>query len=342
VVERRGRGMGDWIWVVPGELAPPPTEISPKVTATITSGHRTERRSGDVDDVEGDGVDVAEALEEFSHTDSRPGYSAFYYDPDDEDEIDELSNELSASKPSGRSPEARSDVGPLEVNVLGTVEVRGWLVTPSRKILTELACYLALHQGRPASGEELRTALRRTSDDAAELSAKTLRNNMSELKRSLGAELFPQSRGVGYCLSGPLRCDWLTFKALVAQADDSGADPATVLRSALSLVRGRPFADVDFGWAAREFLLSEMEGAIRAAARRLASHSLEAHDFAGALFSFRRGLLASPFDFALWEGALRAAAGVGTDELASTWRDAQATLGDDASEFARLVEELKE
>ena len=192
------------------------------------------------------------------------------------------------------------------------------------------------------SGDELRAALRRNSDYAVELSPKTLRNNMSELKRSLGPELFPQCRGVGYSLSGPLRCDWLTFKELAAGADEPGADRVASLRSALSLVRGRPFADVDFGWAAREFLLSEMEGAIREAARRLATLSLEVHDFAGALFSYRHGLLASPFDFALWEGALRSAAGVGADEVASTWRDAKATLGDDASEFVRLVEGFKE
>ena len=339
---RHGRGMGDWIWVVPGEPAPPPVDISPKVSAPITSGHGTERLSDDVGDVNDDGVDAEGVLEEFGHIDSRPGYSAFFYDPDDDEEIDDRFDELSASAPSGGSPLVRSEVGPLEINVLGPVEVRGWLITPTRKILTELACYLALHQGRPVSGEALRAAMRRTSDDAAELSPKTLRNSMSELKRLLGPELFPHSRGVGYGLSGPLRCDWLTFKELVAEADVPGTDPPAALRSALSLVRGCPFADVDFGWAAREFLLSEMEGAIRVAAGRLGAHALEAHDFAGALFSFRRGLLASPFDFALWEGALRSAAGVGPDELASTWRDAQATLGDDASEFARLVERLKE
>ncbi len=336
--------MGDWIWVVPGEPAPPPADIDPKISVAAISRHGTARISVEVDgETRRDGIDVAEALEEFSHTHSRPGYSAFYYEPNDDEEIDELSDELSASTTTdGSSPRVRSDVGPLEVNVLGPVEVRGWLITPTRKILTELACFLALHQGRPVSGEELRAALRRTSDDAVEISAKTLRNNMSELKRSLGPELFPQSRGVGYGLSGPLRCDWLSFKALVVEAEDPRADPSAALRSALSLVRGRPFADVDFGWAAREFLLSEMERAIRAAARRMAAHALEAHDFAGALFSFQRGLLASPFDFALWEGALRAAAGVGTDELASAWRDAQVTLGDDATEFARLAEGLKE
>jgi hypothetical protein len=335
--------MGDWIWVVPGEPVPPPADIGSKRAATLTSLHRTEWASDAVDDETRDnGVDVADALEQFSHADSRPGYSAFYYDPDDEKEIDEFSDELSASNPlGGSSPQVRSDVGLLEVNVLGPVEVRGWLITPTRKILTELACYLALHKGRPVSGEELRAALRRTSDNAGELSAKTLRNNMSELKRSLGPELFPQSRGAGYTVSGPLRCDWITFKELVAEADDSGADSAAALRSALSLVRGRPFADVDFGWAAREFLLSEMEGTIRAAARRLAARVLETHDFGGALFSFRRGLLASPFDFALWEGALRSAAGVGANELASTWRDAQATLGDDALELARLAAGLR-
>ncbi len=332
--------MGDRIWVIPGEPTPPPTEIDQKTATATTSWHRTDQPSGDVEGATEE-HDV-NPLEAFSHTDSRPGYGTYYYDPEDDEEIDEFADEFTTDTPVGGSPlPARSDVGLLEINVLGPVEVRGWLIAPKRKLLTELACYLALHQDRPMSGEELRAALRRNSDDWGELNPKTLRNNMSELKRSLGPELFPSSRGAGYSLSGPFRCDWVTFQALVAEADDPGADTAATLRSALTLVRGRPFADVDFGWVAREFLLSEMERAIRDAARRLAALALEADDFECALFSFRRGLLASPFDFALWEGALRAAAGVGPDELASTWRDCQATLGDDAAEFAPLVEELR-
>ena len=135
--------------------------------------------------------------------------------------------------------------------------------------------------------------------------------------------------------------DWMTFRDLVGQAGASADSEVTQLRSALTLVRGRPFGDVDYPWVLREFLVSEMEVAIGAATRRLAALSLEANDLAGASFALRRGLLASPYDLELWEGALRAAGGMGAAELARTWRDAQATLGADAQELAPLVDGLR-
>jgi hypothetical protein len=68
---------------------------------------------------------------------------------------------------------------------------------------------------------------------------------------------------------------------------------------------------------------------------------MEAGDPATASFAARRGLLVSPFDVTLWEIALRAAAGVSGDQLARTWRDARATLGEDAAELAELVRSLE-
>jgi len=46
------------------------------------------------------------------------------------------------------------------VRVLGPVEVESWRRVPDRAIVTELACYLALHTDRAMSGDELRFALR--------------------------------------------------------------------------------------------------------------------------------------------------------------------------------------
>ena len=112
MVARNGRGMGDWIWVTPGEPTPPPVDIAPRFVTKITAWHRTESVSHQVDDeTRSNGVDVAEGLEEFSHTDSQPGYGAFYYDPGDE-EIGDLSDDLSPGTLSGGSPPARSEVVP--------------------------------------------------------------------------------------------------------------------------------------------------------------------------------------------------------------------------------------
>ena len=114
-----------------------------------------------------------------------------------------------------------------------------------------------------------------------------------------------------------------------------------VLKEALSLVRGRPFTGVTYNWAFSELLVSEMEVGVSEAACRLAALSMAAGDPATAAFAARRGLLPSPFDVTLWEIALRAAAAVSADELARTWRDARATLGDDAAEVAELGRSLK-
>ena len=92
------------------------------------------------------------------------------------------------------------------VKVLGTVEVEGWRVPPKRKIVSELACYLALHAGRPVSGEELRAAL--WPDVDSEASAKSLRNYMSELRRALGSEHVPLAQGTGYAVAVTVVSDW--------------------------------------------------------------------------------------------------------------------------------------
>ena len=286
--------------------------------------------------------EVERALEEFASSDSRPGYGAFYDDREEGEDGDEFADELIfVEAGDDESPQTESDEsGIIEVNVMGPVEVTGWLTPPTRRVIAELACYLALHPNRAISGEELRAALRRDSTEA-ELSAKTLRNNMSELRRLLGPEVVPLAGGNGYRLSDRVRTDWTTFRDLVDRAGASADSEVTLLRSALTLVRGRPFGDVDYPWVLREFLVSEMEVAIGAATRRLAALSLEANDLAGASFALRRGLLASPYDLELWEGALRTAGGMGAAELARTWRDAQATLGADAQELAPLVDGLR-
>jgi DNA-binding SARP family transcriptional activator len=281
------------------------------------------------------------ALRDFTGSDSRPGFGAFY-DDREEDEIDEFGDEplFVESHGEGSLWTGHDASGVIEVKVIGPVEVTGWLTPPTRRVITELACYLALHPSSAVSGEELRAALRRDSAEV-ELSAKTLRNNMSELRRLLGSEIVPLAGANGYRLSSRVRSDWAAFQDFVDKAGDSTAHEASRLQSALTLVRGRPFADTDYPWVLREFLVSEMEVAIGAASRRLAAISLEAHDLAGALFALRRGLLASPYDLELWEEALRAAAGLGAGELTRTWRDAQATLGADAREFTPLVDRLR-
>jgi hypothetical protein len=332
IVARHGRGAGSWIWVIPGVPGPFPEELAQQADPAMDSSIIVEAPTDEVE----------RALREFAGSDSRPGYSAFYDDREARDEIDEFANKLIfvESRGEGLPRTGLDESRVIEVNVMGPVGVTGWLTPPTRRVISELACYLALHPNRAISGEELRAALRKDSAEV-ELSAKTLRNNMSELRRLLGPKAVPLAGGNGYRMSDRVRTDWSTFRDLVVQAGVSPDFEATRLRSALTLVRGRPFADVDYPWVLREFLVSEMEVAIGAATRRFAALSLQANDPAGASFALRRGLLASPYDLELWEGALRAASGLGAGELTRTWRDAQATIGPDAQELAPLAERLR-
>ena len=327
----RGVGLRPWIWVAPGE--PPRSGVAPDDVgrsleqASVLSARVDEHGLGAEDD-------VARALRAAEYADDRPGFGTFFYDP--EDEADDLFSEFAAvdelAAQSTETPPAA-----LEVNVLGPVEVHGWRVVPKRKLLHELACYLALHPGRPLGSDELRSALWGRDDGTIEASAKSLRTYMSELRRSLGPEHLPPRRGAGYGLSGEVTTDWARFRALASRAQGAPDDELDLLHAALELVRGRPFAGVDYQWVYAEFLVSEMEVAIGSAARRLAELSTKRGDLTMATFANRRGLVACPFDFALWEGALASAAGLGADEFARTWRDAQATLGADASQLQELV-----
>jgi hypothetical protein len=250
----------------------------------------------------------------------------------DEDEEEEPRLDLAPpgvfifTEPAHTSEGARSMI---EVRVLGPVEIIGWLVLPDRAIVTELVCFLALHQGRPISGEELRAALR--PDPEHEARAKSLRTYMSLARAALGSDILPVGTGAGYGLGPGVQTDWDTFLTLSGPAADAAA-----LRRALELVRGRPFAGVaasTYGWVFSELLVSEMEVAIASASRRLAELALGAGDLDVALWATRQGLLGVSGDLGLWEIHLTAAARGGSDAFTRACRDAEAALGADAADL---------
>jgi two-component SAPR family response regulator len=219
------------------------------------------------------------------------------------------------------------------VKVLGDVEVEGWLELPRRSVITELAVYLAMHPSRPLSGGELRNALWPETDTATEASAKSLRTYMSELRRLLGADVVPSARGGGYSFSTGVLSDWAMVQYLVGQSLVEGLDSLgqrELLYEALWLVRGRPFSGVNYNWVFSELLLSEIEGTIRRAAIRLFELCIEVGDWTNALFAVRKGLLASPYEQYLWGNALSLSAELGPSDLERTWRECQATLGEQA------------
>jgi len=173
----------------------------------------------------------------------------------------------------------------VTVRVLGPVEVEGWRRVPERAIVTELACYLALHPDRAMSGDELRFALR--PDAETDISAKSLRSYMSLLRTSLGGDLVPPATTEGYRISPLVVSDWGLFERLIppgAELDD--------LVAALKLVRGRPFSGVDssgYGWVYAELLMSRIEVSIATVAAFVADACLRLEDLASAMWAGTAG-----------------------------------------------------
>lgn len=242
---------------------------------------------------------------------------------------DEVGDEVASPVPTTTSPASSSphhQASAAEVRVLGPIEVVGWREKPERAIVTELACFLALHGDRPISGDELRTAL--WPDDAKEASAKSLRTYMSLLRKAFGTDRVPQGTAAGYRLAPDVLVDWVRFTELT----QSGCSEQDLL-AALGLIRGRPFAGApshSFGWIYSELLVSEMEVAIVRAAGHLADTQVEREDLGGAARAIDQGLLAVPSDIGLWEYRLLIAKRRGPDDFNRACRDAEAVLGEDA------------
>lgn len=203
VIARSRSGQGAYVWVVPGIPGPSPEELKLVGESMTTAGYDSMRAEPE----EGTEALLVGALEAVAAAGDRPGYGDFYYDPDNDAEVDEFAEELDLieltdlATTEGEVPRVTGEE--VLVKVLGPVEIEGWRETPRRRVVAELACYLALHAGRPISGEVLRAAL--WPDVDSEASAKSLRNYMSELRRALGSEHVPTARGTGYSVSTSVR-----------------------------------------------------------------------------------------------------------------------------------------
>jgi DNA-binding SARP family transcriptional activator len=321
VIAARGQGVGErWVWVTNSTRPRADVFRAPGPVAALR--HHL-LASLHVDDATADAfVDAlrAEGWEDESNEQW-----------DEDDGFEKLENAESVGE---AAPVTALETTGVQVRVLGPVEVIGWTQRPDRAVVTELACYLALHQDRVIPGEELRVAL--WPDAAREMSGKSLRTYMSLLRKALGPENVPVGSGSGYRVGDGVSTDWLRFRELTG----AGATAAQ-LREALELVRGRPFAGVpstSFGWVFSELLVSEIEVGVIDAARRLAEELSGNGDLTGASWAVRQGLLAVPTDYRLWELQLAIGGRQGRGELARARRDAEAALGDDAVDlFTQVV-----
>jgi len=192
-------------------------------------------------------------------------------------------------------PTSKARALPIEVAVLGNVQVNG---TPEsfryRRRLTELVAFLAMHP-EGATTDTFAAAMwpdRRVP-------VQTLANRLSETRRALGlaSDGRPRLRKQGRRhLIVEAETDWDRFRDLAAEARD-----AKSWRSALALVRGRPFGDLDRGeWAQLEGFGAAIEASVVDVACRLGDDALSHGDGGLAHWAALQGLLVSPWDERLY------------------------------------------
>jgi DNA-binding SARP family transcriptional activator len=189
----------------------------------------------------------------------------------------------------------------IEVKVLGQIEIRGAAREFTRAWASELVVYLAMHSNG-ASNEAWATALwpdRLMAPSSLHSTASVARRSLGQGRN--GIDHLPRSHG-RLALSGTVGTDWARFVAL-ADSDD-----AERWRSALELVRGRPFDGLrSSDWPILEGIGPAIEAAVVDLSGRLAGSCLSRGDPRGAQWAGRQGLLVSPYDERLYRMLMRAA-----------------------------------
>ena len=205
----------------------------------------------------------------------------------------------------GESVAPRAQETPLptvEVGVLGPFEIRGIAAAPQRSKATELIAWLVLHN-RHGSTDEVATAL--WPMGASEGSR---HNVIWDARRALGEDADGSSLLVsegGLKLSPLVTSDWAHFREL------AGCDDRDMRVAALSLVRGKPFGDVDWPWSTVEGLAATMEAEVCDLASAIGEQSLLDGDASLAAHAAEQGILASPYDERLYRLLMRASDALG-------------------------------
>ncbi|MGA2805944.1 MAG: bacterial transcriptional activator domain-containing protein [Acidimicrobiales bacterium] len=201
---------------------------------------------------------------------------------------------------------AAAQVVPIEISVLGNVQVNGGAESfRCRRRLTELVAFLAMHP-EGATTDAFATALW----PERRVPLQTLANRLSETRRALGlaSDGRPRLRKQGRRhLIVECETDWDRFKELA-----SNEDAPDSWRRALALVRGRPFDGLDRGeWAQLEGHMAAVEASVVGVACRLGELALGRGEGGLAHWAALQGLLVSPWDERLYRLMMRAADGLG-------------------------------
>ncbi|HXZ83763.1 MAG TPA: bacterial transcriptional activator domain-containing protein [Acidimicrobiales bacterium] len=203
-------------------------------------------------------------------------------------------------------PERSAGSGPIEVAVLGPVEIRGSAIPLGRHPrLTELVVYLAMHP-EGATTPAWETALW----PERRMPPQTIANRLSEARRALGfsSDGRPRLRKSGERHRiAEVETDWERFQALAGCREDPAA-----WHKALELVRGRAFSDLHQGqWTALEGFVVEIEHAIVECALGLGRFALDVGRPDDAMWAAQRALRATPWDERLHRLLMEAADAAG-------------------------------
>ena len=238
--------------------------------------------------------------------------------------------EHAAEPPTARIDEPNTTQ--LAVDVLGPLTIVPTFTSPSDPVRAVVA-YLALHDQRPITLDEIQTALWPISNDSAvDIKRSSMGNYMTDARKYIGAAHLPSAAGQpGYRLVD-VDCDWRRFQELVTQSLSKSADESRDLRrQALGLVRGQPLAgDTSryFTWAFSMTVVYQMVSHVVDTAHELSRDYVLAGDLSGAEATLRQGLLIDPASTTLWEDLTDVVLESADPSLLSMhWRAAEAVLG---------------
>jgi DNA-binding SARP family transcriptional activator len=193
----------------------------------------------------------------------------------------------------------------VSIAILGPISTSDTVYPLERHpLLTELVVYLALHPKGTTSRNWV-TALW----PERRVAAQTVANRLSETRHILGfaSDGLPRLRrdGERYTLV-ECRTDWQIFQELAQ------SDAPEDWRTALSLVRGRPFDDLAQGqWVVFEGYLAEIERTVADLAIDLGDFALNNDDAKLGAWAAQQALRACPFDERLHRLLMRTADALG-------------------------------
>lgn len=187
--------------------------------------------------------------------------------------------------------------GPVEVCVLGPLEVHGTVGELPRRQALDVLVHLAMHR-RPVPADVLFEAVWPSSG----YNSRTLRNRISEVRGYIAPGV-DHTRG-GYQLPDLVQTDWQRFQTL-ARGD------AEAQLAALQLVRGRPFEGSTLDWMHLEGQFAEMEAAIVDLALHVGTEALRHEQYDVARDACYAGLRGCPYDERLYRIGMESAAARG-------------------------------